>query len=135
MNRIPNRCIRGLTALVIVLSTAWAADTQPVALMSVAEAEQFYQRTVQLLESTMITVPGLARAAEPILENTRQSLLNLRASPGQRNSGLTYLFLMNVKAYQALADSIPKPYPFPVEASRQFAELRESLRASRSTLA
>ena len=52
---------------------------------------------------------------------------NLRASPGQRNAGLTYLFLTNVKAYQALADTIPKPYPFPAEASKQFAELRQAV--------
>ena len=127
MNRIAKHCCNGFGALVLLLSTAVGADTQPVALMPAADAGQFYQRTVQLMESTMISVPGLARAAEPILENTRQSLLDLRASPGQQNSALTYLFLMNVKAYQALADSIPKPYPFPAEASKQFAELRAAV--------
>jgi lysophospholipase L1-like esterase len=34
---------------------------------------------------------------------------------------------MNAKAYVALADSVPKPFPFPDEARKQFAELRESV--------
>jgi len=79
---------------------------------------------VQLIESTTITIPGLARAAAPVLENTRQALTNLQASPDQRHTGLTYSFLTNLRAYLALADSLPKPYPFPEEASKQFAELR-----------
>lgn len=122
-----NRPCAAVVALLAAIAAAMGADTPPNALMSAVDADQHYQRTLQLMESTMISVPGLARAAEPILENARQALLNLKASPGQRSTGLTYLFLTNVKAYQELADSVPKPYPFPAEASKQFAELRQAL--------
>jgi lysophospholipase L1-like esterase len=116
-----------LGGLLVLLVTLGNVRAQPPALLSGTEANQLYQRIIQLMESTMISVPGLSRAGAPILENTRQALSNLRVSPGQRHSGLTYLFLTNLKAYQALADSIPKPYPFPAEASRQFAELRAGI--------
>ncbi|MCW5981234.1 MAG: SGNH/GDSL hydrolase family protein [Bryobacteraceae bacterium] len=130
-----NRRYAALAALLAALSAlAPGAGAQPNALMSAAEAEQHYQRTLQLMESTMISVPGLARAAEPILENSRQALANLRVSPGQRNAGLTYLLLTNIRAYEALADSIPKPFPFPAEASKQFAELRVAIERTDSHL-
>jgi lysophospholipase L1-like esterase len=71
----------------------------------------------------MMTVPGLARSADPVLENCKQSLDSLKA---ERNlhPGHTYSLLTSLRAYLALSDSIPKPYPYPEEASRQFAELR-----------
>lgn len=97
---------------------------QQTALLSSTEAEQLFRRTVQLMESTAIAVPGLARAGAPVMENARQALINLQSS--QRNSGFTWDFLSNVRAYLALTDSVPKPYPFPDEARRQFSELRDS---------
>lgn len=97
---------------------------QQTALLSSTDAEQLFRRTVQLMESTTIAVPGLARAGAPVMENARQALINLQNS--QRNSGFTWDFLSNVRAYLALTDSVPKPYPFPDEARRQFSELRDS---------
>jgi lysophospholipase L1-like esterase len=113
-----------LASLILLASTG--ARAQPEALIKAPELIPFLERVVQLMESTTITVPGLARAAEPVLENTRQSLAELKSGYNPFDARQTYQFLSHVRAYQALADSIPKPYPFPVEAFRQFAELREA---------
>ncbi len=102
------------------------SGAQQNALLSPEETNRLFQRTVQLIESTAVTVPGLVRAAAPVLENARQTAATLERLPGQ-NSGVTYSFLSNVRAYLALADSIPKPFPFPAEGRKQFTELREAL--------
>jgi len=107
----------------LLLAAALPAQAADNPLLSPAEAARTFTRAVQLVESTMITVPGLARAAAPVLENCKQSRLNLEAA-GNRHAGQTYALLMNLRAYLALADSMPKPYPFPREAAAQFTELR-----------
>jgi lysophospholipase L1-like esterase len=94
--------------------------------LSNKEAFDLYGRTVQLMESTAVAVPDLARAGAPITGNARQALLTMRALDRQ-NTGLTYTFLTNLRAYLTLADFVPKPSPFPEEAARQFAELRDGL--------
>lgn len=113
-----------LASLILLASSG--ASAQQEALIKAPELIPFLERVVQLMESTTITVPGLARAAEPVLENTRQALTGLKSGYNPFDARQTYQFLSHVRAYQALADSIPKPYPFPVEALRQFAELREA---------
>lgn len=122
--------MRAKRAIVIVtwftLLGASTARAQEEALLAPAEAQRLLERAVQLIESTMLTVPGLARAAEPILENVRQSFQDLRSGPSAQHAGHTYRLLAGIRAYQALADSLPKPYPFPAEAGRQFTELREA---------
>ena len=95
------------------------------ALLPAKDAAALFERSVQLIESTSATVPGLVRAAAPVLENARQALTNLRNGPAG-HAGLVYDLLVNVRAYLALADSLPKPYPFPEEGRRQFAELRDA---------
>jgi hypothetical protein len=94
--------------------------------LSNKEAFDLYGRTVQLMESTAVAVPDLARAGAPITENARQALIAMRALDRQ-NAGLTYTFLTNLRAYLTLADVVPKPSPFPEEAARQFTELRDGL--------
>jgi len=114
------------TLLGLVLLVASPVNGQPEALLKPPELVRFLERILQLMESTTITVPGLARAAEPVLENSRQALAELRGGFNPFDTRQTYEFLRHVRAYQALADSMPKPYPFPAEATRQFAELREA---------
>ena len=94
------------------------------ALLPNAEALKLDQRAVQLIESTGMAVPGLARAGAPALEDARQSLINLLSNP--QSTPATYLLLLNLRAYLAISDTVPKPYPFPEEARRQFAELRDA---------
>jgi lysophospholipase L1-like esterase len=111
---------------VIIAVLATAAYAQQNALLSAQDASALYKRSLQLLESTSAAVPGLVRAAAPVLENCRQAQQNLETGPAG-HAGLTYDLLMNLRAYLALADSVPKPYPFPEEARRQFAELRDTV--------
>ena len=70
-------------------------------------------RVVHLMESTATTAPGLARAADPLLENARQGVVSLRVAASPQDGGLLYDFLNNARSYLALADSLPKPEPFP----------------------
>jgi lysophospholipase L1-like esterase len=102
------------------------AAQPPRPLLPQRDALQLYERVVNLIESTGVAVPGLARAAAPVLENTRQSLQLIRQST-QQDSGQTYVFLINARSYLALADSVPKPYPFLEEGQKQFAELRAAI--------
>lgn len=116
------RLVAGLCAI-LTLSPAGSAQT--AAMLSAGDADQLFKRTVQLMESTAIAMPGMSRAAAPLMENTKQSLTNLAVTP--QNSAVTYDFLNNVRAYLVLTDASPKPYPFPDEARKQFSELRDSV--------
>ena len=118
--------MRRISALAVAAVLAAAAYSQQNALLPASEASALYLRSLQLLESTSAAVPGLVRAAAPVLENARQARQNLETGP-PGHSGLTYDLLVNLRAYMALADSMPKPYPFPEEGRRQFAELRDAV--------
>jgi lysophospholipase L1-like esterase len=112
------------------LACFWAAAAMALAqsggaLLSNSEALKLEQRTVQLVESTGLAVPGLARAGAPALEDARQALANLQTAP--QNAGNTFAFLNNARAYLAIADTVPRPYPFPEEGRRQFGELRDAV--------
>lgn len=109
-----------------LLACTALAQAPPRALLTPAASLQLYERVVNLIESTAVAVPGLARASAPVLENTRESLQAIRTN-NQQNSGQAYVFLTNARSYLALADSVPKPYPFPDEAQRQFSELRAAV--------
>ena len=84
-----------------------------------------YQRVIELMESTTVSVPELARAGAPLIENERQALTNVRATPA--DAAANYTFLTNLRAYLALSDAVPKPFPFAPEAQKQFNDLRDAL--------
>jgi lysophospholipase L1-like esterase len=111
------------------LACLWAAASlalaQSGALLSNQEALKLERRAVQLIESTGLAVPGLARAGAPALEDSRQALASLESAP--QNAGNTFTFLATARAYLAISDTMPKPYPFPEEGKRQFAELRDAV--------
>ncbi len=111
------------------LACFWAAASlamaQSGALLSNQEALKLEQRTVQLMESTGLAVPGLTRAGAPALEDARQALANLETAP--LNAVNTNAFLNTARAYLAISDTLPKPYPFPEEGRRQFGELRDAV--------
>src|SRR5581483_10030024 len=90
------------------------------AMLSQKDAEQLATRLLQLIESTAVSVPGLVRASEPVKQNAELTLTGMQRTP--QNPAITYQFINQVKAYMALSDSIPRPYPFPQTADRQFAE-------------
>jgi lysophospholipase L1-like esterase len=59
------------------------------------------------------------------MENTRQACKDLEARPNQGSP--TYNVLVQLRSYLALADSVPKPYPFPETAKKQIEEVRDNL--------
>lgn len=107
-----------------LIAAAVTIGAQQSPLLNSRAAIDLYKRAIQLMESTSVAVPELARAGAPVTENARQALVNLQKGVVD-HSGQTYVFLTNLKAFLALADSVPKPFPFPEEARKQFAELRD----------
>jgi len=117
---------RSLCLALAVAATLAAQQTgSPSALLSSQELIQIDTRVVQLVEATMVSTPALSRAGAPLLEDARHALNNLRFAP--RSLDATYRFLTAMRAYLALADAIPRPYPFPKTAQDQFTELRDSV--------
>lgn len=106
-------------------AAAAMAFAQSGALLSNQDALKLVERSVQLMESTGLAVPGLARAGAPALEDARQVLANLETAP--QNSAYTFALLGDMRAYLAISDSVPKPDPFPDEGRRQFGELRDAV--------
>lgn len=99
---------------------------QDNALFNPNQAIEHYGRMLQLVDSTTAAIPGLARAAVPVLENMRQSIDLIRNAGNQADNSVHYTVLVNARAYLALADAMPKPHPFPEVGRRQFAELRDA---------
>jgi lysophospholipase L1-like esterase len=110
-----------VAALVAGVPGLWA---QRGAGLSAAETATLLERTLQLMEAATIVVPGLPQAGAPAIENAKQALVNLKVTPG--NSAHTYTFLSGVRAFLAVADATPKPFPFPAEGVKQMVELREN---------
>jgi lysophospholipase L1-like esterase len=77
------------------------------------------------MESTTVSVPELARAGAPLIENERQAFINVRVNPTDAVSN--YAFLTNLRAYLALSDAVPKPVSFSADEQKQFHELRDVL--------
>ncbi len=117
MNRVVFYCL-----LAAGLFAQDAPPPQP--LLSNSQAYDLCTRAVQLMESAAIAVPDLARPGAPLVENARQSMARLRLQAG--NAEQTYAFLSSLRGWLALAESIPKPFPFPDRATQQLAELREA---------
>lgn len=111
--------------LCAVLLPAGGNGAETSALLSNKDLLELQTRVLQLMESGTLVIPELGKAGAPIVENTRQAGINLKVSPA--SSAFNYTFLTNLRAYLLLADSVPKPFPFPSEAAHQFAELRDSL--------
>jgi lysophospholipase L1-like esterase len=125
---------RRLSGLFLPVALAASLAAQPpTALLARDEILQLDTRIVQLAEATMVSTPELSRSGAPLLENARQALASLHHSPTGLDA--TYRFLTAMRAYLALADAIPKPYPFPKTAQQQFTELRDSVERLQSHFA
>ncbi len=106
-------------------STAAFAQSPANALLSPAETQLTATRVMQLMESTAVAVPGLVRASEQLRQNAQATATALGKS--QRDPSLTLQFSNQIRAYLALADTLPRPDFFPPTASQQFLELRDNL--------
>jgi len=120
-----NRGGLGACPTLAAMAFAGALCAQPSALLSNSDALALETHIVQLVEATMVSTPALAQPGTPLLESAREALAALHrdtmeAAPTQR-------LLTNVRAYLALADAVPKPYPFPRTAQDQFDDLHNSL--------
>jgi lysophospholipase L1-like esterase len=126
---LPKRVGRRFVGLCLVLGLAGTLVAQQLgptsALLSRQETIQLETRILQLVEATMVSTPELSRAGAPLLVGARQALDSLRHAPTGLDA--SYRFLTSMRAYLALADAVPKPYPFPKTAQDQFTELRDSV--------
>jgi lysophospholipase L1-like esterase len=84
------------------------------------------ERIIQLTEATSLTAPGLARSAAPMLENVKQIHKNARVA-NRLTLTISQGLLTEARGYLAVADSIRKPFPYPEEARKQTAELRDAV--------
>jgi len=109
-------------AVFAILAVSLRAQA-PSALLDPAEVNSLCVRSTQLMDAGGFAVPDLSRAAAPVIENVKQACTQLRLRPG--NGPATYSLMMNVRAYLTLADTVPRPYPFPEAARQQFAEVRD----------
>jgi len=96
---------------------------QPAGLMVQKDADQLATRMVQLVESTAFVVPGLIKASEPVKASAQATAKAMQTKP--LNPALTWQLMSQIRAYLALADSMPRPDTVPPAADQQFAELRE----------
>lgn len=112
----------GIAWLIVASGSALLAQA-PNALMTAVEVNQLCQRSTQLMDAGGVAIADLQRAAAPVIENVRQACAELQARPGRGQP--TYVLMMNLRAYLALADAVPKPFPFPEAARQQFTELRD----------
>ena len=103
--------------LIPILLLAQAASQTP--------SPSLTERIGQLMESTAAAIPGLVKTSAVLAENSRATLTKLQAS--SNNLPLNYEFLQEARAYLALVDAMPKPYPLPETPRRQFVELRDSV--------
>ncbi|MDQ2901200.1 MAG: GDSL-type esterase/lipase family protein [Acidobacteriota bacterium] len=101
------------------------ATPQTSALLSAADAQKLVQRTLQLMESTAVSVPGLTQSGAIISKNAGQSAVAMQANP--QNAAFTYDFVRETRAYLALSDAVVKPFPFSNTARQQFSELRDAV--------
>lgn len=109
----------------ILLAMAAGLYGQTAVPAEARQADELAIRMLQLVESTAVAVPGLIEASAPVKQNAQATYSLLQRTP--RSPAVLWRFLSQMKAYVALADSIPRPELFPPTAAQQFAELREDV--------
>ena len=116
--------MRTVAGVFLLAALAQAQTVAPdPAVLAPPDVNKMCGRMTELMEAGGVAISELQRAAAPVLENVKQACIQLQIRPGR--SQPTYVLLMNLRAYLALADAVPKPFPFPEAAQRQLAELRD----------
>lgn len=112
-------------ALALFAAGAAFGQAMPASpLLSNPAVNQLCQRSIQLMDAGGVAIPDLRRAAEPMIENARQTCRQLQVQPSAGQP--TYNLKANVGAFLDLADAVPKPFPFPEAARAQLTELRDA---------
>ncbi len=106
-------------ALALFLLCSLRADE---ALLSNSDAGELAKHVVQLMESTSAAIPELQLASAPLVAGAGHTLSALEKAP--TNLPLTAELVRQTRAYLAIADATPKPYPFSETAAKQFTDLR-----------
>lgn len=88
------------------------------------EMLEAYDRGAQLMESSAILIPNLSRAGEPLMEQAKQSVMNLNANGQQQNAVYIHRLNAALRGYLQLLDAMEKPFPLPEATGKQVAELR-----------
>ncbi len=109
---------------VVVATVAYAQGQAPNPLLNAQMLTALGERMLQLMDSTSVATPELMRAGAPVRENFKQALINLKISAVSGPN--VYTVITNSRAFLALADVLPKPFPYPEEARRQLNELRDA---------
>jgi lysophospholipase L1-like esterase len=125
MNSIGMRSVGMRSIGGFLFAIALAAQPAPQQQLNGQRAQQLMSRSIQLMESTGVALPELARAGAPLAENARQALANVRSTSA--NLEFYNVFLSNVRAFLFVSDSLPKPVDFPEQARQQLSELRDNL--------
>jgi lysophospholipase L1-like esterase len=116
------RCGERISAwLALSIASLLAAQT---ARLPNPEAYSLCKRIVELMESTGAAVPELQLATAPLAAGAKNTLASLAREPG--NAPVTAQFTSQTRAFLAIADATPKPYPFSETAAKQFTELRQN---------
>jgi lysophospholipase L1-like esterase len=110
-------------AALLFLPALAFGQTDP--LLTTNDSNALALRIGQLMESTAATLPNLVQTGATLTENAKKDVTALTANAN--NTPLTFDLLNQARAYLALSDSIPKPYPMPETARKQFIELREGV--------
>ena len=122
--------LKRLCAVMFVSTLAAQVQAPPATsaapALSQKESQALYERTIQLMEAGGFTVPELARAGAPLVENMKQTMESLQFL-GWQNPTLHYRMLTNLRAFLLISDAVPKPVPFPEASRRQLSELRDNL--------
>ena len=126
------KCAALICAVLLALPAArpqtstTSSPTSSAPLLPDRDAFALLQRITQLMESTAVAMPGMVRAAAPLMENVKQALVNIQAA-SPKDARQVYILLANARAYLALSDALPKPSPFTETALKQLAELRDDV--------
>jgi lysophospholipase L1-like esterase len=112
--------IRSWLAVLLLGGSVFA---QQSALMSRDELLRAGNRAIELMDAAGIALPDLARAGLPCEESAKTALSNIGLRSDYSPHHLD--FLTALRTYILVSDSVPKPFPFPEEARRQLAELRD----------
>ena len=109
--------------LAAMIGSAVAIGQGSEGFLTAQQTAQLLDSSAQLLESSQSTIPNLARSAEPIGEEAKRALAQLKLNNRAMPSAF-YAYLLPLRSYLALAEALPKPIPFPDESRKQFTDLR-----------
>lgn len=120
------RC-KTLLLLAVGLLAASTALPEESGRLPGSEARELYRQVADLMETTSIAAPELARAGAPLIENARQSAWALTVGATREHTGVLEKLVTNARIYLQIADAVPKPKPFAEEVRKQLSALRDSV--------